>query len=261
MSERTEAVADLRERVAEAIGGAIEDVGIAHWLPQGGDPDQEVEKWNARIEQIADAALAVLRDRGGQSGLARARSIARQLADEDNWTVAAGMDKEVDRPPLMYGHDQPWELGRELVELLDRGGQPPAEPSEEAVKAFAIAYEQAESVPWDETAPYWAPSNCSEEREGLRAAYAVDRPVPPAEQLTAEEQADEWRGRYERAKERADRAADQAMLFRESLERIAAWSEEDIKKRRVRAAPALTAQEAHDEAARSLAAREEAEDG
>ena len=51
MSEATE-----RERVAEAVGGALIDAGLASSDYAIGN----VEAWNRQVEEVADAALAAL---------------------------------------------------------------------------------------------------------------------------------------------------------------------------------------------------------
>lgn len=39
-------------------------------------------------------------------------NVLAYLADENNWTVGFEAFKEF---PLVYGHDQPWELARDVI--------------------------------------------------------------------------------------------------------------------------------------------------
>lgn len=65
----------------------------------------------------------------------------RILADEDNWIAeAAGLDKPpAERPPLMYGHFQPWELAQEALKALSPGRQP---EGQEKWKDYSLSDEE-----------------------------------------------------------------------------------------------------------------------
>ena len=49
-----------------------------------------------------------------QRTLRRYQLALEQLADKDNW-CADVTDPPTERPPLMYGHFQPWELARRAL--------------------------------------------------------------------------------------------------------------------------------------------------